>query len=407
MASPGMVSGGGVKAGDPALGGSTTPLAQPGHISLKPLLQVRDILVEMFVNRESEILAVLTALISGEPAILIGPPGTAKTSLIETLAKLVNAKYFYYLLTRFTEPDELLGPLDINALREGRYVRITTNRLPEAEIVFLDEIFKASSAIRNILLDIILNKRYLNGAEYRELPMLALYTASNEISTDTEDAAFYDRLVIRSFVRELEESDWPELIVKGVTITANKRITPIMDADYVRELRKIVVSRVQEIAEDETFRSKIVEALALLKAKGLKLSSRRIVKLVFVTSAISIVYAEQQPSLDSLADALRFVAPHSEDDLQKVEDVIIRAKISHINAEIINKVMMLKTELQNMIVKVRDENVTKAELKALVTLVRQTIEFLKILEKNPRAWRFIKELKTLIREADMLLTSLR
>jgi len=173
----------------------------PVQINLKPITQIKSQLNSLFVGRENEITAVLAGLVSGEPTILVGEPGTAKTALIETLSKLINTKYFYYLLTRFTEPDELLGPLDVNALREGRYVRIVKNRLPEAEIVFLDEIFKASSAVRNILLDIILNKRYLNGGEYHKLPMLALYTASNEISTDEEDQAFYDRLVIRAFVK--------------------------------------------------------------------------------------------------------------------------------------------------------------------------------------------------------------
>ena len=126
------------------------------------LVEIRNSLVGSFTQREVEVTAVLSSLISGEPCILVGPPGTAKTMLIETTAKMINAKYFYYLLTRFTEPDELLGVIDVRALREGRYQRITTNRLPEAHIVFLDEIFKASSSIRNILLDIILNRRILN-----------------------------------------------------------------------------------------------------------------------------------------------------------------------------------------------------------------------------------------------------
>ncbi len=176
-------------------------MAQIYKLDLKPIIEIRNKLLNMFTGRETEILATLTSLVSGEPLILVGPPGVAKTALIESLAKMINAKYFYYLLTRFTEPDELLGPLDIIALREGRYERITRNRLPEAEIVFLDEIFKASSAIRNILLDIILNKRYLNGTDYKKLSMISLFTASNEISTDAEDQAFYDRLTLRVFVK--------------------------------------------------------------------------------------------------------------------------------------------------------------------------------------------------------------
>ncbi|SRR5579875_737633 len=120
------------------------------------LTELRDRLLNLFVQKEQEVTAALATLLSGEPCIFVGPPGTAKTMMIETLAKSISASYFYYLLTRFTEPDEIIGPLDISKLREGVYERIIKNKLPDSDIVFLDEIFKASSAIRNILLDIIL-----------------------------------------------------------------------------------------------------------------------------------------------------------------------------------------------------------------------------------------------------------
>ncbi|RUM35124.1 MAG: AAA family ATPase, partial [Archaeoglobus sp.] len=186
--------------------------------ALSKLAELKLKLADLFVQREAEITAVLSGLISGEPTILIGEAGTAKTILIEKMAELIDAKYFYYLLTRFTEPDEVLGPLDINALRDGKYVRRTDGRLPEAEIVFLDEIFKASSAIRNILLDIILNRRFRNNGGYSKLPMLTMYTASNEVSSDAEDAAFYDRLTVRCFVKSVSEDAWSELVERGIVL---------------------------------------------------------------------------------------------------------------------------------------------------------------------------------------------
>ena len=91
-----------------------------GGSPLGRLIALRNYLVSSFVQREGEVTCILASLISGEPTILVGPPGTAKTLLIEKLSKSINARYFYYLLTRFTEPDELLGPLDIRGLREGQ-----------------------------------------------------------------------------------------------------------------------------------------------------------------------------------------------------------------------------------------------------------------------------------------------
>jgi MoxR-like ATPase len=370
-------------------------------VSLKPVIEIRNTLNNMFVGREIEITALLAGLASGESTILVGEPGTAKTAMVEALSKLVNAKYFYYLLTRFTEPDELLGPVDINALREGRYSRITRNRLPEAEIVFLDEIFKASSAVRNILLDIILNKRILNGAEYIKLPMLTLYTASNEVSTDAEDKAFYDRLTIRVFVRYVEESLWDELLVRGVALPqAMSQLRPVADANYIRSLQSVIIQRAVAMANNAEFRSKYIEALSLLKQRGLEVSDRRKVKIIYVFSAISVVYGEEMPSLDSLADALRFTAVHTEDDLKKIEEVILQARLSTTNEQV-QKLMTLIAELRNQLENVKQlgDKATMNEIKTLKTIARRALDELKATPPSPRLSRYVGELKSLVAEA--------
>jgi MoxR-like ATPase len=324
--------------------GARQTAPQQFKVRLDSLNELRAKLADMFVGREFEVDAAIAALISGEPAILAGPPGTAKTALVEALAKLVSAKYFYYLLTRFTEPDELLGPLDIRALREGVYARVTAGRLPEAEIAFLDEIFKASSAIRNTLLDIILHRRFLNNGTYVKLPLLTLYTASNEVSTDAEDQAFYDRLTIRCFVKYVEPTLWEELLVKGARlVTEPVDLSPVITVEQVRELKGAVDARAKEMLADPDIRSKIVAALAELRGKNLELSDRRKVKLVVVAAAYSILNAEQKPTVDSVADALEVVAVHSEDDRRKVEEVIMALKLRTVD---VMKIVAIKEELK-------------------------------------------------------------
>jgi MoxR-like ATPase len=371
-------------------------MAQTYKIDLKPLIEIRNRLLNMFTGRENEILASLASLTSGEPLILVGPPGTAKTSLIETLAKMINAKYFYYLLTRFTEPDELLGPLDIVALREGRYERITRNRLPEAEIVFLDEIFKASSAIRNILLDIILNKRYLNGTDYKKLSMISLFTASNEISTDAEDQAFYDRLTLRVFVKYVSNDLWSELLDKGV-ILPTIEIKPVTNAEYFRQLQQFVMLRAQTIVNTPELKNKLLEAFSYLKNEGIEISDRRKIKILYVSAAISIVSTEENISLESIADALRLTAIHNEDDVAKVERVIQKAKLS-IYQETIQQLMTMTSEIRNAIELLSKEQ-TLSNLKALKELTAKAVEMLKKVQKNPRITRYLDELKRAINDA--------
>src|SRR5688572_24830337 len=105
-----------------------------------------------FLDKQEIIRLLIVSAIAGEHMVLVGPPGTAKSALIRMFARLVDATYFEYLLTRFTEPNEIFGPVDIKEFREGRYTRRTERMLPESQVVFLDEIFKSNSAILNSLL---------------------------------------------------------------------------------------------------------------------------------------------------------------------------------------------------------------------------------------------------------------
>ncbi len=365
---------------------------------LSKLAELKLRLADLFVQREAEITAILAGLISGEPAILVGEAGTAKTILIEKMAELIDAKYFYYLLTRFTEPDEVLGPLDINALREGKYVRRIEGRLPEAEIVFLDEIFKASSAIRNILLDIILNRRFRNNGEYMKLPMLTMYAASNEVSSDAEDAAFYDRLTVRCFVKSVSEDAWNELIERGITLE-ELRLEPVISVDEIREIQQVVMERFRKIPESSILQV-YLDALASLKQKGVRISDRRKIKLLKIASAISVIYGEDSVSPDSLAEALKFVAVHDEDDVRKVDQVIFELGLSSYYKHI-QRIQTVNSELQNAIKLSRSGSID--ELKMLSSICNKASEMLENMPQNPRLMPYIRQLKgSIFKAKDML-----
>ncbi len=219
--------------------------------NISKIFEVKNYLTNTFVGREDVINGVLAGLISGEPTLLVGPPGTAKTSIIDTMSRLINARYFYYLLTKFTEPEELLGPIDITALKNGEYRNITRGKLPDANIVFLDEIFKSSSAIRNTLLDIMLNRRLPNGGAMIDLDLLGIYSASNEISDDEEDMALYDRYPIKIFHSYVERTILRDLLEKGINMESSSTMEkPFLDLDDVRKLQSEAVARMNMIRSD-------------------------------------------------------------------------------------------------------------------------------------------------------------
>ena len=127
------------------------------------LNRFRTSLGRFFVDKQHLIDLMVVAAVAQEPLLLVGPPGTAKSDLVLKFKDALGVRqedYFEYMLTRFTEPSEIIGPIDIHELREGRYIRREQGKLPTAKLAFLDEIFKSNSAILNILLTIINERKF-------------------------------------------------------------------------------------------------------------------------------------------------------------------------------------------------------------------------------------------------------
>src|SRR3954453_7619001 len=169
-------------------------------------------LKERFVGRDEVVDLIALAVLAGEHLFLFGPPVTAKSALIRQFAQAVQGRYFEYMLTRFSEPNEIFGPIDIAQLREGRVVTVTTGMLPEAEVVFLDELFNANSAILNNLLTVLNERVYRRGIETHRLPLLSLFSASNHLPDDEALRALFDRFLLRCHVDQLRRDAMPQLL---------------------------------------------------------------------------------------------------------------------------------------------------------------------------------------------------
>src|SRR5688572_26852601 len=150
-----------------------------------------------FIEKDDILDLMAVCLVARENLFLLGPPGTAKTALVHNLARSLHVRAFDYLLTRFTEPNELFGPFDIRKLREGELVTNTEGMLPEAEFVFLDELLNANSAILNSLLMVLNERIFRRGRETRRLPLLMVVGASNRLPEDDALAALFDRFLLR------------------------------------------------------------------------------------------------------------------------------------------------------------------------------------------------------------------
>lgn len=226
---------------------------------------------QRFVEREEVIDLMFVAVGAREHLLLLGPPGTAKSQMVRTLAAGLGLSYFERLLTAFSGPEELFGPVDITALEQGRYRRVTAGKLPEAEVAFIDEVFKANAAILNSLLTIMNERLHHNDGQVERVPLQVLFGASNELpAADEQDVlrAFADRFLLRVQVQYTSASGFRQLLDAALQGGAD---CPVVGREELAEYQRAAAAC--RVGDD------VLDALAQIRqeaaASGVVLSDRR------------------------------------------------------------------------------------------------------------------------------------
>ena len=224
------------------------------RFDMTPQEQVRTLLQEIGkgVYEKDDLLALgLLCAISGESFFLLGLPGTAKSEVSRRL-KLIfkDATAFEYLMSRFSTPDEIFGPVSIQKLKENDvYERQTEDYLPNADVVFLDEIWKAGPAIQNSLLTVLNERIYKNGKTTIRLPMKLLVAASNEIpAVGSGLEALWDRFVVRSISECVKKEDnFYRLMCNTKSnvpiVPEDLLITAEVYSDWQKQIESITISK--------------------------------------------------------------------------------------------------------------------------------------------------------------------
>ncbi|MFM8409079.1 MAG: AAA family ATPase [Alphaproteobacteria bacterium] len=246
-----------------------------------------------FLERSEVVEGALAALVARQHVLLLGPPGTAKSMLADELCRRIEgATPFAWLLTKFTTPDEIFGPVSLRALENDEYRRVTTGKLPEAHVAFLDEVFKASSSILNALLAILNERRFHDGRAPVEVPLITLFGAANELPEEDELAAVQDRFLLRFVVDYLAE-DWQFLRMLSAA-------PPALSARISLDELRVLQEAADDVEVPDAVLRSVAEIRTDLRRRGVVASDRRWRQAVGLLRALALVRGRDRVGDDEL-----------------------------------------------------------------------------------------------------------
>lgn len=274
------------------------------------------------IEREEEIDITLTALVAQENPLFVGPPGTGKSMLSDAVVSWLHGNKFSILLTKFTTPEEVFGPLSVASLKLDKYRRITDGKMPEADVAFIDEIFKASSAILNTMLQMLNERTFRNDNVVHHCPLLLTIAASNEWPGEGEGGkelgALFDRFILRKTVRPIgaEKSLNRLLWSSNLTPQLSTTITPA-------EIKQATADALA-LPWDQTAQEAFLNIHKECKQEGIIPGDRRLRKAVRVVQAYAWLNGAQSVEPDHLEILAHVLWDDPAEQPRKVNEIVGR-----------------------------------------------------------------------------------
>ena len=341
-----------------------------------------------FEERSQLVDGMIVALLAREMLFMLGSPGTGKSDVCGALCSALGGNYFSWLMSKFTTPEEIYGPYSLKALQNDSYRRVTKGKLPEADIGFLDETFKGSSAILNTLLPVINERVFYNDGVPTKIPLQTIFGASNEIPQAEELAALYDRFALRYVVNRIQTDSAARALFSKITSNSPAPSLPSISLDELRAE--------QAAAEKVSFPQDVMDTLVTIRRsvdeEGIYVSDRRWVQAIRILKANAHYQgsnAVESEHLDILKNVL-----WSTTDQQK----LIARLINKYTNPLGEKISELADSVTSVLAEFKAGKMPAAEAQKKITMATKRMESLGDVATNKKLAAEVKRLKVLNRE---------
>lgn len=272
-----------------------------------------------FLERETIIDGVLASMITQQNCFLFGAPGTGKSELVRAAAKgFEGNKFFSYLLSPTTDPSELYGPVAVSKLLQDEYTRDISGYLPDANVAFLDELFRGSSAVLNSLLQLLNERTFNNGKDLVKTDIQSIVAATNSFPTEESLQAFCDRFLFRPTVEGLKRAKNKRLLYRWAVNGTRPVINSELTSEDLKELQK----QVNNVTISDEFVDIFVEVTDMLESRGIKISDRRRVQVLKFLRGWAIVQGEDSVFPEYLHSTFKHIVYQTQEDIPVIKDVL-------------------------------------------------------------------------------------
>lgn len=272
---------------------------------------------QKYLERTELINILLIAYLIKEHIFIGGPPGTGKTSLAKDLTLAMQGKSFYYLMNKTTTIDEILGPLDFAALNQNIFQRDLSRGIANAEIIILDEGFKANSVVLNTLLGLLLDREVVNNNQIVKCPLNTAIICSNELPEDESLAPFWDRLAFRIWVENISESKKIKLMMSLIN-NINNDITENINTSDLQNYRK----QIEQIKIPKFIVESVVNITSEVEKEiGIKTSTRKHNQIIPILKASAFLNNKLEVDEEDLL-ILVYVLWNTLEDIPKITEIL-------------------------------------------------------------------------------------